>query len=309
MKTLKVYERGIGSVAAWTNNAPEFVVGELSRDAHAVDVDLLSTQLFQLYEAEDGLHTARIRRDAAAGPLRDLCTRGCLLIAGTATEGDGLGEKLQAVYRVRSESFAALTEKGGKLVLAWQGANTHRAALTPAQPPLLVGTTAVGEFEELLESYDGLLTGIASAEDSVQSRRTSVHAIVRKVDRNNKRWHKAWRGQFPEGSPERAALGLIDTGRRPSAPGPAVFLMAGFTLEQAVRLSFGAARAQRFTLLHQGPGEEMFSILAEGLKARNFEHKTKEPGEHRYKLIGHNAAGDGPESAVLVVKVAERAAA
>ena len=309
MKILNLFERGLSSVAVWTNNAPDFLVGELSRDMHAADVDALSTQLFQLGVAEDGLHTARMRRTKAAGELRGLCKRGCLLIAGTASEGDGLNEKLQAVYRVRSESFAAVKDKGGKLVLAWQGANALRASHTPAHPPLLVGVTTVGEFEDSLETYDGLLSGIATAEDGVESRRTSLRAIARKVDRNNKRWHKAWRGQFAEGTPERAALRIIDTGRRRSAPGPAAFLTAVFSLEHAVRLSFGAARAVRFTLLHQGPGEEQFTILAEGWKGRNFEHKVQEAGEHRYKVIGHNAAGDGPESAVLVVQVAQAAAA
>jgi len=32
------------------------------------------------------------------------------------------------------------------------------------------------------------------------------------VDVNNKRWFAAWEGEFPAGSPERAALSQIDTG-------------------------------------------------------------------------------------------------
>ena len=156
MKRTDIYERGLDTVAIWTNNAPNLLVGELNLAADAADVDLLSMQLYQLAQAEDALETARLSRNNAADALRPLYTRASQII---------------------------------------------------------------------------------------------------------------------------------------------------------VRLSFGAARARTFTLLHKGPTSPAFSVLADGLALKSFEHATGEVGEHQYKVVPLNSAGHGAESVVLKVQVAQQAAA
>ncbi|MBI3416664.1 MAG: hypothetical protein HY043_15335 [Verrucomicrobia bacterium] len=78
---------------------------------------------------------------------------------------------------------------------------------------------------------------------------------------------------------------------------------------QGVQLSFGAARATSFTLLHQGPGEAAFSVLADGLTAKVFTQTGQSVGQHAYKVIGKNSVGVGAESLPLVVTIAQSQAA
>jgi hypothetical protein len=216
---------------------------------------------------------------------------------------------VQAVYREKDDSFIGVKQKGEKLVIAWQAVNTHRSAMAPAQQPLLVGLKSVQELQSDLGNYAQLLKNVSAKEDPLATRREAVGNIAVRVDRNNKRWYKAWLGQFPAGSVPRAALSIIETGSTPAQPGPATFLTVQLLPNLLVRLSFGAARARTFTLLHKGPASPAFSVLADGLTLKSFEHATGEAGEHQYKLVPHNSAGDGAESVVLKVQVAQQAAA
>ena len=75
------------------------------------------------------------------------------------------------------------------------------------------------------------------------------------------------------------------------------------------KISLTCNTTTSFTLLHKGPASAVFSVLADGLTMKSFEHATVEAGEHQYKLVPHNSAGDGPESVVLKVQVAQQAAA
>ena len=201
-----VYDRGLDTVAVWTCCAPTFPVGELNLAAHAADVNLVSALLPPLAGAEDVLDTARDSRDIVAATLRDLCVRGCRLIASTVPAGDPMADKVQAVYAVRSQTFRALQDKTVKLITAWQAMNEHRAALNPAQPALLVGTTTVSEVQSLLGNYAQLLDNVSKKEAPVKTKKGLFHLAANRVDQNNKRWYKAWLGQFAAGSVERAAL-------------------------------------------------------------------------------------------------------
>ena len=257
--------------------------------------------------AQDGLDTARDSRDTGVKTLRDFCTRGCRLIAGTAPADDTIAEKVRAVYGVRGQSFRAVEERSYKLISAWQAVNEHRVGNT--QPPLLVGTATVSSFQSLVGNYAQLLRNVSNKEDTEREKRTGLRTLVDRVDKNNKRWYKSWQGQFPAGSPERAALAQIDTGSSQTIPGQGVFLVVETLSDLTLRLGFGAARATSFTLLHKGPTSAAFSVLADGLTMKSFEHATGEVGEHQYKLMPHNSAGNGAESVVLKVQVAQQAAA
>ena len=302
-----VADRGVDSVVVWSNRAPAFAVGELTVAAHSLDVNSLGGCILQLSQADGALDTARAARDTAANLLRELCTRGCRLISGTAPANDTIAEKVQAVYGVRGDSFRSAEDRGYKLVSAWQAVNEHRTQLS--QPALLVGDTTVATLQSVVGNYAQLLRNVSDKEDAERAKRTALRKVVERVDKNNKRWYKSWLGQFAAGSPERVALAQIDTGSRQPLPGQAVFLVVELLPNLVVRLAFGAARGTSFTLLHKGPASPSFSVLADGLTMKSFEHTATEVGEHQYKLVPHNSAGNGAESTVLKVQVAQQAAA
>lgn len=303
------YDRGLETIAIWGNRAPLLMVGELSLGQHAGEVLALSQHLLQCDQAAQVLETMLDGRDAAAATLRDLCMRGCRLVTGTLPAGDPAIGKVQAVYAVRGQSFRAVQDKCSKLVAVWEAVNARRAALQPAQPALLIGTTDVASFGSQLGNYGQVLSQLAVKEDLFMEKKTVLRLASARVDRNNKRWYKAWQGQFAKGSPELAALSQIDTGPSLTVPGQGVFLPTMTLPNQAVKLNFGAARAKTFTLLHQGPGQSAYTVLADGLTAKSFEHAVPTPGRHSYKVTGQNSAGTGAESGVLEVTVAQQAVA
>jgi hypothetical protein len=50
-------------------------------------------------------------------------------------------------------------------------------------------------------------------------------------------------------------------------------------------------------------------VLADGLTVRTFEHTSVAVGAHHYKVVPHNSAGDGTESVVLEIAIAQENAA
>lgn len=309
MKRTDIFQRGLASAAIWNNNAATFMVGELSLTNYLVQVNLLSTRLFELAQGEDALHTARMGRDNAAGPLREFIPNACRVITGTAAIGDTVADKVQAVYRVKGKSFADLQEKTEKLIVAWTSVNAHRANLGPAQPPLLVGTKTVGALQSDCANYAQLIKNVWDKEDPLATKRQQVNNIAALVDKYNKRFYKAWLGNWPAGSPERAALGIIDTGSAPAIPGPGVFLSHSVLPNGNVKLSFGASRALTYTILYKGPGDTEYTELASGLDVRTYEHVAPGLGDHHYVVFGTNNQGNGSHSAVLAVEVLQQAAA
>jgi hypothetical protein len=309
MKRTDIYERGLDSAAIWNNNAPTFLVGELNLAAYLVQVNLLSTRLFELAQSEDLLHTARMGRDGVATNLRAIIPNACRLIAGTAAIGDAIATKVQAVYRVRDTSFVALKQKTEKLVIAWTAVNAHRAALSPVQGPLLVGTKTVTELQSDCGNYAQLLKNISDKEDPVSTKRQQVINLAVVVDKYNKRFYKAWLGHWPAGSPQRAALSIIDTGAASPIPGPGVFTAHTILPNGNVKLAFGASRALTYTILYKGPGATEYTQLATGVDVRTYEHVNPGLGDHHYIVFGTNNQGNGSESAVLAVEITQQAAA
>lgn len=309
MKRTDILERGLASAAIWNNNTPTFMVGELSLTAYLAQVNLLSTRLFELAQGEDALHTARIGRDNVAENLRAIIPNACRLIAGTAAIGDSVATKVQAVYRVQGKAFVDLKQKTEKLVIAWTAVNAHRAALSPAHSALLVGTKTVTELQSDCGNYAQLLKNVYDKEDPLATKRQQVDNLVALVDKYNKRFYKAWLGNWPAGSPQRAALGIIDTGSAPAIPGPGVFLGHTVLANGNVKISFGASRALTYTILYKGPGDTEYSTLATGIDVRTYEHEAPGLGDHHYIVFGTNNQGNGSHSAVLAVEVSQQAAA
>lgn len=304
-----IHGRGVDTVAVWTTFAPTFNVGELSLAAHSTDVNLFNSLILEWRQAQDALSLARSNRDTNAEALHGVCLRALRLFSGTLKPTDNLIKEVGGVTAVKGESQGALTEKCLRLASLWIAVNAHRAALTPAQPALTVDTIDAASFQNMVNNHALLNQTVATRRTESSQKTTSLRAVALRVDENNKRWYKAWQGQFAADTAQRNSLSLIKTGTSQSAPGQAVFLTSEALSNQGVRLSFDASRATQFTISHQGPGEAAFSVLASGLTTKTFDHTNQTPGAHTYKVVGSNAAGTGEQSVPLVFTVEQSLAA
>ncbi len=298
-----IHERSLETVAVWEQGAAAFTVGELTLALHKADVASLNATLQAQSEAASALGTARRERDTGYRAIADLCTRGCQVIAGSLPAAEPLRAEVRHVRGVRRESQGALLGKGQRLVSLWQKVNAFRAAMTPPQPALLVGTTGLGLFQQWLEDHSGRLQSVEDMLAERNARKSALRAQVTRLDQNNKRWHLAWRGQFAAGSAERDGLRQISTGPRRLKPARAVVSAVQARSDGRVTLAFDAARGTSFTVLHQGPGETAFTPLPERTPLKSFTSDPLPPGRHAWKVIAHNSAGDGGESAVISVEM------
>ena len=304
-----IHSRGVDTVAVWTGFAATFTVGELTLAAHSADVNLFNSLILEWTQADSALSQARASRDGSGQALKQICVRALRLISGSLKPTDSLIKEVSGVTSVQGESQGAMNEKCLRLVSLWLAVNAHRAALSPAQPPLTVDTTQVGNFQTLVGNHAALNQNVASKRSTLSQKTSALRAVADRVDENNKRWYKAWQGQFAEGSPQRHALSLIQTGSSQTTPGQAVFLAVESLPGQVVRLSFDAARATQFRLWHKGPGDTDFAVLSDGLTVKTFDHAAQPAGGHAYKVVGSNSAGTGTESLLTVVTVAQQLAA
>ena len=304
-----IHSRGVDTVAVWTVFGLTFTVGEFNLASHAAEVNSFNARVLDVVQAEDALGLVRTSRDDTSVWLRSVCSRALQLISGTLPKGHALGGEVAKVYGIRGASQEAINRRCLDLVGVWAQVNAFRAAQTPPQPPIKVDETVVSGFQSFLGNFALLITEVSTKRGMLSEKNTNLRHAATRVDQNNKRWYKAWQGQFPKGSAARGALNLIDTGPSQRKPGQGVFLGVQVLPNLTVKLFLDGARATSFTLLHKGPSSPAFSVLVDGLTLKMYEHVTSEAGEHQYKLVPHNSAGNGPESVVLTVLVAQQAVA
>ena len=304
-----IYDRGLETVAVWTTFSPALQVGEVTLGQHSADVNLLNAHTQERNTAQETLDSARNGRDTSCAGVLDICTRGCRVISGSLAAGDPMRKDVRDVTGLKGRSQQGTLEKARRLISLWQAVDARRAAQFPALPGLLVGTTEVGSFQSMQANHAQILQNVENKRSVLSQKKSQLRGTVKRVDGNNKRWFQAWLGQFAAGTPERQALSLISTETRPLLPGKGVFLEFAVLTEQQVRLTFGAARAAEFKLLHRGPGETAFSVLAEDLTAKTYIHVDAAVGAHTYQVVPANAHGEGAASLPLEVDVAEAIAA
>ena len=66
---------------------------------------------------------------------------------------------------------------------------------------------------------------------------------------------------------------------------------------------YDALNAEVFDVFHKAPMAVVFTKVAEDVEAKVYQASGLAVGAHEFKVVGRNAAGDGPESAVAVVQV------
>ena len=301
-----IHERGLETVAIWQHFMPALKVGEFHLASHSADVNLLTDHIMQKMEADVTWKLTRIARNGSADFLNGICQRLCGLVESTLPGDDEFRTLVRGVRAVTSQAHEAVPERTRQAIVMWKKFNAHRAAMQPPQPELVIDDVTVTALQSNYANHGQLLGHVDDKDSAHSGLNSQLRRTATRVDKNNKRWFKAWRSSFATGTPEREALSRVSTENSTSLPGQAVFLKFELLPDRTVRLFFGAARARGFTLLHKGPGANAFSVLVDGLTATSFEHTTGETGEHEYKLVPHNNSGDGAESLVLKVQVAQQ---
>lgn len=213
-----IHLRGQQSIGVWGTFSVEFQVGSLTLAAHTADVALILTHVNDRDVQQDALDDAMLTRDANFDLIHDIAVRVPQLISATLEDHESLNKDLSDVFTVDPNSQHGCMERARRIISLWNRVNTKRAAMTPALPALLLGTTSVANLTTALDNHPRLMQAVEDERSELNQKKSQLQTTSNRVDRNNKRWYEAWFNNFAAGSPERNALTEVETEMSTSMP-------------------------------------------------------------------------------------------
>ena len=208
---------------------------------------------------------------------------------------------LFASLEASDSSRALICTNGTDLVPIWRKADPAWAPVEGATLPALEGLLAQCDLDRL-DHADKLAVWRKAA--------STLNGVADTLHDDNVAWYAAATRQFAEGTPDgdmiRSTVPV--TTEMAVEVGPAVIknLLAACG---TVRFDAEAPHATTFTYLHHKPGASEWATLQADTVETAVTVGGLTPGEHRFKAVGANAQGLGPESAEVVVVIAQANAA
>lgn len=206
------YHRGQQTNGVCITFAPAFVWGEMTLAVHIADVTGLQTKANERDVQQDVLDVARLSRDGNLRFMEDLCIRFPRKLEGDLAAADPLHAEISDLRDVTPDTPDKIAQRTRRTISLWKRINALRAAQVPPVAAFQVGANVVADLETALNNQNTLMQGVENERGKLTQKSEALRALSTKVDVNNKRWFAAWEGEFPVGSPERAALSQIDTG-------------------------------------------------------------------------------------------------
>jgi hypothetical protein len=143
--------------------------------------------------------------------------------------------------------------------------------------------------------------------------RTAASALrnkARALDDDCVGWYAAATTKFPAGTTQGDMIrSTVPTTYNPPPEVGQAVLSHLMVQDRTVHFDCDAPHATKFTYMYQAPGSPVFVVVTALTKERSFTMANLGPGVHRFKAFGRNAGGEGAESAVLEVTIAQEQAA
>ena len=198
--------RGQQTIGVWGTFSAAFQVGALTLTEHTADVALILTHVNDRDVQQDVLDDAMLARDANFDLIHDIAVRVPQLIDATLEDSDPLNNDLDDIFGVNPDSQHGSMERSRRIISLWHRVNAKRAAMTPALPALLLGSTSVADLTTAVANHPGLMQIVENERSELSQTKSQLQTTARRVDRNNKRWYGAWGTNFAVGSPEHLAM-------------------------------------------------------------------------------------------------------
>ncbi|MFZ4766921.1 MAG: hypothetical protein ACOYMN_18365, partial [Roseimicrobium sp.] len=301
-----IFERGQDTLAVWQQHSPTFTLRGLTLAQHQADVTALTPTAQALTEAETDVDGARSARDAALAPLQDLAVRLPRKLDGDLSPDDPFHDDLEAIRRFPLDSIQNTVRRSQSVLALWKKLDARNAAATPPVPALTVGGEGRATFQARLDALPALLQKIADQESRLTTVRGTLRTLSTKVDKNNKRWLAAWKGEFPAGTPAGDAISQIKTEsggsqNPPTTPDAAEIGSVQVSPDRSVTLrGLSADGASSFKLQVSRNGDtSAFDDVADNVTGPDYTLGQLTPGPHIVRAAGRNAQGLGPWSAAV----------
>jgi len=251
-------------------------------------------------DAKTDLDLAMGGRNSSANVAHDACVS-VHGIMKTRFRKDPVSSEVIAKIPVDDRTPAETLRRGQSISSVWGKLPNPPGSLTPFKAWDTMDKTA---FDALITALDQKLDTFTNENDDFEEAQGNLHKKDAEMEDYIGAALAQGRLQFPEGTPQREVIDHIPTTPAQQAPAKAVITVATSPAAGEAHLEFSANHATSYDVLHKGPADAAFAVVADDIIQTVYNATGLVAGAHEYKVVGRNSRGSGPESDVSVVNVA-----
>ena len=205
------------------------------------------------------------------------------------------------VLKTNARSRQDVYDQGRELEKAWLQTDA-------AWEPLDDVTTAV--LGSTLAAAMALADTHVTKKAQWRTAAADLYNKARELDEDNVAWYTAATTRFPAGTTQGDMIrSTVPTTYNPPSPVGQSVLSHLMVQNNSIHFDCDAPHATKFTYLYKAPDSPVFVVVTALTKDRSLTMENLGPGVHRFKAFGRNSGGEGPESEVLEVTLAQAQAA
>lgn len=251
-------------------------------------------------DSKTDLDLAMGGRNAASNTAHDACVA-VLGILKTRFRNDPVSTEVIAKLPVDDRNPAETLRRGQSISSLWGKLPNPPGSATPFKAWDTMDKTA---FDALITALDQKLDTFTNENDDYEEAQGNLHKKDGEMADYITASLAQGRHQFPVGTPQREVIDHIPTDPAQQSTAKAVITAATSPGAGQARLVFSALHATSYDVLHKGPGDAAFTVVADDIIVTTYNATGLVAGVHEYKVVGRNSRGSGPESNVSVVTVA-----
>ena len=201
----------------------------------------------------------------------------------------------------QGRSRAAMYEQAKAALAVWQAADPAWEFAADAE------TFEVAVLGSLIAAADAKGTTHAGKLALWSNAAKALRTKLRVVDRDNVHWYSDATRRFPEGTtPGDMIRAAVPTTTRPEEPVGQAVLANVMVAGDVIHFDCAAPHATKFTYLHLSPGAAAFVVVVTDSPDAHLTLHNQAAGLHKFKALGRNSRGEGPESVIVEVTVAQQ---
>ena len=239
-------------------------------------------------------------RNSAVANLHDACVA-VFGILRTRYRKDVVSSEVIAKLPVDDKTPAETLRRAQAISVLWGKLPNPPGSATPFKAWDTMDKTA---FDALLAALDTKLDTFTNETDDYEEAQGNLHKKDGEMEDYITAALAQGRYQFPEGTPQREVIDAIPSDPAQQSPAKATITAATSPAAGQAHLEFSATHATSYDVLHKGPGDAAFAVVADDIIVTAYNATGLTAGAHEYKVAGRNSRGTGPESDVSTVNVA-----
>ena len=239
-------------------------------------------------------------RNSAVANLHDACVA-VFGIMKTRYRKDVVSSEVIAKLPTVDKTPAETLRRAQAMSILWGKLPNPPGSVTPFKA---WDTMDKAAFDALLAALDTKLDTFTNETDDYEEAQGNLHKKDGEMEDYITAALAQGRYQFAEGTPQREVIDAIPSDPAQQSPAKATITAATSPAAGQAHLDFSATHATSYDVLHKGPGDAAFAVVADDIIVTTYNATGLAAGAHEYKVVGRNSRGTGPESDASTVNVA-----